>query len=173
MFKDPETIRGIAKFQAAHAKMTKEEKAEEIDNIRKQVGMPPGKRDKPESPYEADTTKKADMTKQAAAPDPGDPIEIGNDNNNDGWAHGQNKDDDNILLPRPTRLQGCENNPDDESLFSNKSNDDNDDNDPNDAYSQPSDGMDKKKNSKRKTPTSTIRTTRMSHFSGRKSPAKR
>ena len=31
--------------------------------------------------YEADTTEEIDLTKQAAAPDPGDPIEIGNDNN--------------------------------------------------------------------------------------------
>ena len=56
MFKDPETIRGISKFQAARAKMTDEEKAEEVDGIRKQLGTLPRKRGKPESPYEADTT---------------------------------------------------------------------------------------------------------------------
>ena len=56
MFKDPETIRGISKFQAARAKMTDEEKAEEVDGIRKQLGMLPKKRGKPKSPYEADTT---------------------------------------------------------------------------------------------------------------------
>ena len=76
MFKDPETIRGIAKFQAARVKMTKEDKAEEIDDIRKQVGMPPRKRGKPKSPYEADTTEESDMTEQVAAPAPGDPIKI-------------------------------------------------------------------------------------------------
>ena len=43
----------------------------------------PRKRDKPESPYEVDTTEEADMTDQAAAPAPGDPIEIGDDNGND------------------------------------------------------------------------------------------
>ena len=52
----------------------KEEKAEKIYDIRKQVGMPPRKRGKPESPYEVDTTEEADMTEQAAAPAPGDPI---------------------------------------------------------------------------------------------------
>ena len=84
MFKDPETIRGIAKFQAACAKTTKEEIAEEIDDIYKQVGKPQRKRGKPESPYEADTTEETYMTNQAAAPAPGDPIEIGDDNDNDG-----------------------------------------------------------------------------------------
>ena len=72
------------------------------------------------------------MTEQAADHAPGDPIEIGDDNNNDEWAHGQDKDDDNISLPRPSRLQGCENDPDDDSLFSNESDDENDDNEPND-----------------------------------------
>ena len=44
MFKNPETIKGIAKFQSACAKMTEEEKAEEIDNIRKKLGRFPRKR---------------------------------------------------------------------------------------------------------------------------------
>ena len=117
MFKDPETIRGIAKFQAARAKMTEEEKADEIYDIRKQLGHPLRKRGKPESPYEADTTEEADMTKQESATAPGDPIEIGDDNDNDGWAHdqhGQDEDDNNILLPWPPRLQGRENDPDDD-----------------------------------------------------------
>ena len=129
MFKDPETIRGIAKFQAARAKMNKEEKAEEIDDIRKQVGIPPRKRGKPEIPYEAETTKEADMTEQSAAPAPGDPIEISDDTDNNDWAHSQDKDDDNISLSRPARLQGCENDLDDESLLSNENDDDNGDND--------------------------------------------
>ena len=70
------------------------------------------------------------MTKQAATPAPGDPIKIVDDNNNDVWAHGQDKDDDNISLPRPPRLQGCENDPDDEELFSDEIDNDNDNNDP-------------------------------------------
>ena len=53
-------------------------------------------------------------------------------NDNDEWAHGQDEDDDNIALPRPARLQGCEIDPEEESLFSNESDNDNDDNDPND-----------------------------------------
>ena len=57
MFQDPETIKGIAKFQAARAKMTKEEKADEIDDVRKQLGRLQSKRKKPEGPYEVDTTE--------------------------------------------------------------------------------------------------------------------
>ena len=56
------------------------------------------------------------MTEQAAALDPGDPIEIGNDNGNDGRSQDQ---------------QECENNPDDQ-LFSAERDNDNDDNDPDD-----------------------------------------
>ena len=83
MFKYPETIKSIAKFQSAPAKMTEEEKADEIYDVRKRLGRLPRKRDKLKSPYEADTTEEADMTKQVAAPAPGDPIEIGDDNGND------------------------------------------------------------------------------------------
>ena len=78
-FQDPE----VAKFQAARAKMTDEEKAEEIDGARKQLGILPRKKKKPKGPYEVDTTEESDMTKQADAPAPEDTIEIGNDNNND------------------------------------------------------------------------------------------
>ena len=56
MFQDPETIKGIAKFQAARVKMTDEEKAEEVDDVRKRLVMLPNKR-KPGGPYEVDTTK--------------------------------------------------------------------------------------------------------------------
>ena len=175
-FNDPETIKVIEECQAARAKMNKEEKEAEVDGIRQQLGMLPKavsmtakKRGKPESPYEADTTEEADMTNQVATPAPGDPIEIGddNDNDNDGWSHdqhGQDKDEDNISLTQPPRLQGCENDPDNKELFSDKSNDDNDDNDPDEEYSQPSNGADKKKRSKRKTPTSTILTPRISQL---------
>ena len=96
MFKDPETIKVIAKFQAARAKMTEEEKTDEIDDIRKRFGRLPRKRDKPEIPYEVDTPDEADMTEQAAAPAPGDTIKIVDDNNNDERSHGQDEDDENI-----------------------------------------------------------------------------
>ena len=49
--------------------MTNEEKADEIDGVRKQLGMMPRKKKKPEGPYEVDTTEEADMTEQAAAPE--------------------------------------------------------------------------------------------------------
>ena len=132
MFQDPETIKSIAKFQAARAKMTEEDKADETDDVGKQLGRLPSKRNKLESPYEVDTTEEADMNDQADAPAPGDTIEIGNDNDTNKWAHGQDEDNENILLPQPARLQGCENDPEEESLFSNESDNDNDDNDPDD-----------------------------------------
>ena len=62
VFQYPEVIKGIAKFQAARANMTDEEKAEEVDDIRKQLGMLPRKKKKPEGPYEVDTTEEVDMT---------------------------------------------------------------------------------------------------------------
>ena len=52
-----------------------------------------------EGPYEVDTNEEADMTKQAAAPDPEDTIEIGDDNNNDE----EDREDDNTLHPRTAR----------------------------------------------------------------------
>ena len=64
--------------------------------------MLPKKR-KPEAPYNVDTTEEADMTEQAAAPAPEDTIEIGDDNNNDEWANGQDEDDDNTLHPQTAR----------------------------------------------------------------------
>ena len=109
----------------------------------KAVSMTLKKMGKYKSPYEADTTEDTDLTEQSAAPTPGNPIEIGDDNKNDYT--------------------------DDQQLFSAKSDDDNDgndpdgDNDPNDNYSQSSDGADNKNKSKRKTPTSTIRTPRNIH----------
>ena len=47
--------------------MTKEEKADEVDDVRNRLVMPP-KRRKPEGPYEVDTTEETYMTEQAAAP---------------------------------------------------------------------------------------------------------
>ena len=80
----------IAKFQAARAKMTDEEKEEEMASVRKQLLILPRKKKpdvKPpvvaEGPYEVDTTKETDMTEQAAAPALEGTIEIGDDNNND------------------------------------------------------------------------------------------
>ena len=104
------------------------------------------------------------MTKQAAATAPEDTIEIGDDNDNDEWAHGQDKDDDNTLHPRTARKQGCENYLEEESLFSNESDNDHNDNDPDDDYSQSTDDKNKKKKSKRKTPSSTILTPRKTHW---------
>ena len=44
---DPEIAKGVTKFQAARAKMINEEKADEIDVVRKQLGMMPRKKNKP------------------------------------------------------------------------------------------------------------------------------
>ena len=126
---------------------------------------------KPEGPYEVDTTKEVDMTKQAAAPAPEDTIEICDDNDNDEWARGQDEDDDNTLHPRTARKQGYENDPEEESLFSNESDNNHDENDPDNHYSESTGDENKKKRSKRKTPTSTIRTPSKTHWSGRTSPA--
>ena len=56
-FQDPDISKEVAKFQAARAKMTNEEKADEIDGIRKQLGMLLRKKKKPEGPYEVDRTE--------------------------------------------------------------------------------------------------------------------
>ena len=130
----------------------------------KAVSMTMKKRSKPKGPYksiyEADTTEETALTDQADVPDPGDPIEIGGDSDNNGRLQDQ---------------QECENNPDDQ-LFSAESDDDNDDNDPDydndpdDEYSQSTDDENKKKRSKRKTPTSTIRNPRNTHWAGMRTP---
>ena len=96
----------IAKFQVARAKMTNEEKEEEIASLRKQIGILMRKK-KPdmnppvvtEVPYEIDTTEETDMTEQAAAPAPEDTIEISDDNNN----NEEDEEDDNNLHPRTAR----------------------------------------------------------------------
>ena len=75
--------------------MTEEEKEEEVDRLRqsivmlsKAVMMAIKKRGKPKGPYkskyESYTTKETALTKRVAAPDSGNPIEIGYDNDNDG-----------------------------------------------------------------------------------------
>ena len=152
--------------------MTNEEKEDEIASVRKQLGILPRKKpdvkppDVDEGPYEVDTTEETDMTEQAAAPTPEDMIDIGDDNNNDD----EYKEDDNTFYPRTVRKQGCENHPE-ESLFSEDSNDDHDDNDPDDDYSESTDDDNKKRKSKIKTPKSTIRIPRKTHWSGNPSPA--
>ena len=52
-------------------------------------------------------TEEADMTDQAAAPAPEDTIEIGDNNDNNECAHGQDEDDNNTLHSRTARKQGC------------------------------------------------------------------
>ena len=153
MFQDPEVVKGIAKLQAASAKMTDEEKAEEVDDVRKRLGMLPRKKKKPEVPYEVEMTEEADMTEQEAAPAPEDTIEIGDDNDNDEWVHGQDEDDDNTLHPWTSRKQGCENDSEEESLFSNGSDNDHYENNPDDDYYQSTNDENKKNKSKRLTDT--------------------
>ena len=117
--------------------------------------------DADEGPYEVDTTEETDMTEQAAAPIPEDTIDIGDNNDNDD----EEEEDNNALHPWTAGKQGCENHPE-ESLFSDDSNDGHDDNDIDDGYSESTDDENKKKKSKRKTPKSTIRIPRKTHWSG-------
>ena len=123
----------IAKFAAASAKMTYEEKEAEIARVRKQLGILPSKPPDvnppgvDEGPYEVDTTEETDMNEQVADPTPEDTIDIGDENDNDD----EDEEDDNILHPRTARKQGCENHPE-ESLLSDSSDNDHDDNDPDD-----------------------------------------
>ena len=138
--------------------MTDEEKEEEIASVRKQLGILPKKKldvksaDMAEGPYEVDTAEETDMTEQVAAPTPEDTIDIGDNNDNDD----EDEEDHNTLHPRTAKKQGCENNPEEESLFSEDSDDDHDDNNPDYDYSESTDDKIKKKKSKRKTPKSTI-----------------
>ena len=107
-----------------------------------------------EGPYEADTTEETDTTDQAAAPTPKDTINI--DNGGDTDNNDKDKEDDNTLHPQTARKQGCENHPEEKSLFSEDSDDDHNDNEPDDYYSESTDDENKKTKSKRKTPKSTI-----------------
>ena len=104
-FNTPKRIKGIQDAQYAHTKMTEEEKEAEVDSLRQKMGMLPKavsmamkKRGKPKSPYEADRNEETDLTKQEAATVPGDPIEIGDDSDNNGWSQDH---------------QECKNDPDD------------------------------------------------------------
>ena len=53
----------VATFQAAREKMTDEEEANEIDGLRKQLGMLLRKKKKTEGPHEFDTAEEADINK--------------------------------------------------------------------------------------------------------------
>ena len=151
----------IAKFAAARENMNDEDRQAEIDGVRKQLVILPRKPpnvkppDVDEGPYEDETTKETDMTKQAAATTPKDTINIysGDDNNNDD----EDEEDNNTLHPRTARNQGCENRTD-EPLFSDDSKNDHDDNEHDDNYSVSSDDDNNKKKRPRRTPKSTIRT---------------
>ena len=152
----------IAKFAAAREKVTNEERQAEIDGVRKQLGILPRKPPSvDEGPYEADTTKETDMTRQTAAPTPKDTIDIGGGNNNDNDE--EDKEDDNTLYPWTSRKQGCENRTE-EPLFYDDSDDDHKN------YSESNDDENNKKKRPRRTPKSTIRTPKKTHWSGNPLP---
>ena len=158
--------------------MTDDKRQAKIADVRHKIGLPP-RVDPPrmdEGPYEADTTKETDTTEQVAASTPKDPINIDSDDdnaNNDKDQDDINSDtkddgeveDDNTLHPRTARKQGCEER-EEESLFSEDSDDDHDDH-----YSESSDDESKKKKRPRRTPKSTIRTPKKTHWSGNGLPA--
>ena len=134
-----------------------------------------------EVPYEADTTEETDTTNQAADTTLNDPINIDSDDENDNDdeekddVNADTKDDgdvedDNTFQPRITRKQGWEER-EEESLFSEDSDDDHGENDHNDHYSRLSNDESKKKKKSRRTPKSTIRTPKKTHWSGNGLPA--
>ena len=133
-FNTPERIKGIQDALAARAKMTEEERDEELEKMRLSMGIllkaivlemkKRGKqRGKPKGSYTSLDDEAEALAMQVAVPDR---IKIGDDNDNDGRLQDQ---------------QECGNNPNDD-LFSVNSDDDNDnndpddDNDPDDEYSQ-------------------------------------
>ena len=129
-----------------------------------------------EGPYEADMSEETDMTEQADAPTPKDPINIDSDDDNDNDdededdVNADTKDDgdvedDNTLHPWTERKLGCEER-EEESLFSKDNEDDHNDNDHDDHYSESRDEESKKKQNSRRTPKSTIRTPKKTHWSG-------
>ena len=121
---DDERQAKIAEFSDARDKMTDEERQAEIAGIRKELGILPRKSpDVDEGPYEADTTKETDTTKQAAALTLKYTINIDSGNDNDNNNDDKDKEYDNTLHPWTARKQGCENNTE-EPLFSEDSDDD-------------------------------------------------
>ena len=118
---------------------------------------------------EADTTKVADTTKTEDDSTPKDAIEI--DSDDDKYNDGKDKDDfnanttdggdvedDNTLHPRTARKEVNEER-EEESLFFKDSDDDHDDHD-----SESRDDESNKKNKSRRTPNSTIRTPKKTHW---------
>ena len=129
-----------------------------------------------EVPYEADTTKETDKTKQAAASTLKESINIDRDNNknnddeDEDDINADTKDDgdvkdDNTLYPQRARKQGCEER-EEKSLLSEDIDDDHDDH-----YYESSDDESKKKKKSRRTPKSTIQTPKKTHWSGNRLPA--
>ena len=158
---DDERRAQIPEFDDAREKMTEEERQSEIAEVRKELGILPRKLlDVDEGPYEADTTKETDTTKQAAAPTPKDTINIdsGDKNDNDD----EDEEDDNTLHPRTARNQGCENRTE-EPLFSEDSDDDNNENEHDAHYSKSSNDESKNKKRPISTPKSTIRNQKKTH----------
>ena len=116
--------------------MTDDDRKAAILAVCKKLGLPP---DVQEGPYEADTIKKTDTTKQAAASTPKDAIDIDSNDDNDNddkyendinanAKDGGDVEDDNTLHPWKARKKGNEDR-EEESLFSEASDDDHDDHD--------------------------------------------
>ena len=157
----------IAGSAKAGEKITDEERQAEISGVCKKLGiLPMNPPDVNEGPFEADMTKETDTTEQAAAPTPKVTINIdsGNDYDNDD----KDEEDDNTLHPWTASKQGCENHPE-ESLFSDGSDDDHNENDHDENdygahYSESSYDEINKNKRPRRTPKSTIRTPKKTHW---------
>ena len=143
LFNTPERIKDIRDAQARRAKMTKEERDEDLEKTRLSMGLllkdimlEMRKRDKQRGkrncPYISLYNEAAALAFQAPVPDP---IEVG-----DGNDHDNNNSDDDLFST--------------DSNDENGDNDPNDDNNPDDQYSQSTDDekKKKKKRSKRKPP---------------------
>ena len=158
--------------------MTDDKRQAQIAEVRNKLGLPPDVRNKlgfphdvDEGLYEADTAEETDTTEQADASTPKYLINIDSDDDNDNNDEDQddiNADieddgefkDNNTLHPRTARKQGCAER-EEESLFFKDSDDDHDCH-----YSESSDNESKKKKKSRRTPKSTIRTPKKTHWSG-------
>ena len=165
---DDERQAKIAEFADARENITDEVRQAEIAGVHKELGILPRRPpDVDEGPYEADKTKETDTTEQAAASTPEDTISIDSGDNNE--IDDKDEEDDNTLHPRKAKKQGCDNRTE-EPLFSEDSDNDHNDNDDNDHYSESSDDKSKKKKRPRRTPKSTIRNPKKTHWSGNPLP---
>ena len=165
---DDERQAKIAEFADARENITDEVRQAEIAGVHKELGILPRRPpDVDEGPYEADKTKETDTTEQAAASTPEDTISIDSGDNNE--IDDKDEEDDNTLHPRTERKQGCENRTE-KPLFYKDSDDDHDENDHDDHYSESSDDKSKKKKRPRRTPKSTIRNPKKTHWSGNPLP---